>query len=221
MDCGGCFIPMPISDLRREYSLASLRRKDLLPDPIAQFRAWFDAAVAASVEEPNAMTLATVTPEGKPSARIVLLKAVDDRGFSFFTNYESRKGQELAANPHAALTFLWKEMERQVRVEGSVTKVSREESDSYFRSRPRNSRLGAWVSNQSQVIANRAVLEANMKELQARYPGEEVPLPPNWGGYIVKPVAIEFWQGQRSRLHDRFVYRQQTNGSWLLERLAP
>ncbi|MCD6051411.1 MAG: Pyridoxamine 5'-phosphate oxidase [Verrucomicrobia bacterium] len=212
---------MSISDLRREYSLGSLRRKDLLPDPIAQFRVWFDAATAAGVLEANAMTLSTVTADGKPSARIVLLKGVDVRGFSFFTNYESRKGHELAANPFAALTFLWKEMERQVRVEGTVTKVSREESEAYFRSRPRNSRLGAWGSNQSEVIANRGVLEKNMAEFQARYPGDDVPLPPNWGGYMVKPEAIEFWQGQRSRLHDRLVYRRQADDSWLLERLAP
>lgn len=212
---------MSISDLRREYSLGSLHRKDLLSDPIAQFRVWFDAATAAGVLEANAMTLSTVTSEGKPSARIVLLKGVDARGFSFFTNYESRKGRELAANPHAALTFLWKEMERQVRVEGTVTKVSHEESEAYFHSRPRNSRLGAWGSNQSEVIANREVLEKNMAEFQARYPGENVPLPPNWGGYMVKPETIEFWQGQRSRLHDRLVYRRQADGSWLLERLAP
>ena len=212
---------MSISDLRREYSLGSLRRQDLLPDPIAQFRVWFDAAVAAGLTEPNAMTLSTVTSDGKPSARIVLLKGVDDRGFSFFTNYESRKGKELAANPHAALTFLWKEMERQVRVEGTVSKVSAEESESYFRTRPRNSRLGAWGSNQSEVIANREVLEKNMADFQARYPGDDVPLPPNWGGYIVKPLAIEFWQGQRSRLHDRLVYRRQPDDSWLVERLAP
>jgi len=212
---------MSISHLRREYSLGNLRRKDLLPDPIAQFRVWFDAVIAAGITEPNAMTLSTVTTDGKPSARIVLLKGVDERGFSFFTNYESRKGHELAATPHASLTFLWKEMERQVRVEGTVTKVSREESEAYFNIRPRNSRLGAWVSNQSQVIANRAVLEENMKELQARYPGEDIPLPPNWGGYIVKPELIEFWQGQRSRLHDRFVYQHQADGSWKLERLAP
>ena len=212
---------MSISDLRREYSLGSLRRQDLLPDPIAQFRVWFDAAVAAGLTEPNAMTLSTVSADGKPSARIVLLKGVDERGFSFFTNYESRKGHELAANPHAALTFLWKEMERQVRVEGTVTKVSPEESEAYFHSRPRNSRLGAWGSNQSEVIANREVLEKNMAEFQARYPGENVPLPPNWGGYMVKPMAIEFWQGQRSRLHDRLVYRRQPDDSWLLERLAP
>lgn len=212
---------MSLSDLRREYSLGSLRRKDLLPDPIAQFRVWFDAAVAAGLTEPNAMTLSTVTPDGKPSARIVLLKGVDARGFSFFTNYESRKGQELAANPHAALTFLWKEMERQVRVEGTVTKVSPEESEAYFHSRPRNSRLGAWGSKQSEVIASREVLEKSMSEFQARYPGDTVPLPPNWGGYLVKPLAIEFWQGQRSRLHDRLMYRRQADDSWLVERLAP
>ncbi len=212
---------MSISDLRREYSLGSLRRQDLLPDPIAQFRVWFDAALAADLSEPNAMTLSTVTPDGKPSARIVLLKGVDERGFSFFTNYGSRKGRELAANPNAALTFLWKEMERQVRVEGTVSKVSAEESESYFRTRPRNSRLGAWGSNQSEVIANREVLEKNMADFQARYPGDDVPLPPNWGGYIVKPLAIEFWQGQRSRLHDRLVYRRQPDDSWLVERLAP
>ena len=212
---------MSISHLRREYSLGSLHRKDLLADPIAQFRAWFTAATEAGVVEANAMTLSTIGLDGRPSARIVLLKGVDERGFSFFTNYESRKGQELAAKPFASLTFLWKEMERQVRVEGTVTKVSREESEAYFRSRPRNSRLGAWVSNQSQVITDREVLEKNMAELQARYPGEDVPLPPNWGGYMVKPETIEFWQGQRSRLHDRLVYRRQADDSWLVERLAP
>lgn len=212
---------MSISHLRREYSLGSLHRKDLLADPIAQFRAWFTATTEAGVVEANAMTLSTIGLDGRPSARIVLLKGVDERGFSFFTNYESRKGQELAAKPFASLTFLWKEMERQVRVEGTVTKVSREESEAYFRSRPRNSRLGAWVSNQSQVITDREVLEKNMAELQARYPGEDVPLPPNWGGYMVKPETIEFWQGQRSRLHDRLVYRRQADDSWLVERLAP
>ncbi|HEY1173679.1 MAG TPA: pyridoxamine 5'-phosphate oxidase [Verrucomicrobiae bacterium] len=212
---------MPISDLRREYTLGSLRRKDLLPDPIAQFRVWFDAATAAGVSEPNAMTVSTVGLNGRPSARIILLKGVDERGFSFFTNYESRKAQELAAKPFAALTFLWKELERQVRVEGTVTKVSREESEAYFRSRPRNSRLGAWGSPQSQVIANREVLEQNMAELQARHPGDDVPLPQNWGGYMVKPEVIEFWQGQPSRLHDRLVYRLQKDGAWSVERLAP
>lgn len=212
---------MSISHLRREYSLGSLHRKDLLADPIAQFRAWFTAATEAGVVEANAMTLSTIGLDGRPSARIVLLKGVDERGFSFFTNYESRKGQELAAKPFASLTFLWKEMERQVRVEGTVTKVSREESEAYFSSRPRNSRLGAWVSNQSQIITDREVLEKNMAELQARYLGEEVPLPPNWGGYMVKPETIEFWQGQRSRLHDRLVYRRQADDSWLVERLAP
>jgi pyridoxamine 5'-phosphate oxidase len=212
---------MSLSDLRREYTLAGLRRQDLLPDPLAQFRVWFDAVITAGITEPNAMTLATVSADHKPSARIVLLKGVDERGFTFFTNYDSRKGHELGANPHASLTFFWKELERQVRVEGTVTKVSREESEAYFRIRPRGSRLSAWVSHQSEPVKDRSVLEEGWKELEARFPGEEIPLPPNWGGYLVKPAAVEFWQGRPSRLHDRFVYQRQADGSWQLERLAP
>ncbi len=211
---------MELSDHRRDYTLAGLTEKDLAKDPYRQFEKWFQEAEAAKIHEPNAMTLTTATREGKPSARTVLLKGVDGRGFLFFSNYESRKGRELEGNPHAALVFPWLILERQVIVEGTVTKVSREESGTYFHSRPRASQLGAWVSQQSAIIAGRSVLEQSMKALEAKYAGQDVPLPPHWGGWRVLPETVEFWQGRRSRLHDRLRYRRNKEG-WDVERLAP
>jgi pyridoxamine 5'-phosphate oxidase len=209
-----------IADLRQDYRQAELLETDINPDPIAQFQQWFDAAVAAELPEPNAMTLATATPDGIPSARIVLLKGCDDRGFVFFTNYLSHKGQELAANPHGAIVFLWTELERQVRIQGQVEKITPEESDKYFYSRPAGSRLGAWASDQSQVIRDRAILEQQMADLQAKYPDGNIPRPEHWGGYRVQPSVIEFWQGRSSRLHDRLRYRKQET-TWVIDRLSP
>ena len=213
---------MSIADLRRDYSLAGLSEQDLAADPVQQFQKWFQEAVAAEITEPNAMVLATVDASGQPSSRVVLLKAVDTRGFSFFTNYESRKGHELAGNPRASLTFPWIALERQICITGSVRKLSREESAAYFKLRPRNSRLGAWASpKQSEVVGSRAALEERMKQLETQYPGEDIPLPPYWGGYVLAPVEIEFWQGRPSRLHDRLRYARQPDGSWKIGRLSP
>jgi pyridoxamine 5'-phosphate oxidase len=209
-----------IADLRQNYTLQALNEADVDPDPIRQFQRWLDQAIAAELPEPNAMTLATATRDGIPSARIVLLKGLDMRGFTFYTNYESRKGQELAENPQAALVFLWTVLERQVRIEGQVEKVTAAETDAYFQSRPLASRLGAWASEQSRVIRDREVLEQRFAELKATYADEMVPCPPHWGGYRVIPHQIEFWQGRTSRLHDRLRYRLE-QGNWLLERLAP
>lgn len=210
-----------IANLRREYTLAGLRRADLDPDPIAQFSKWLEQAVAADLPDATAMTVSTVGAKGQPSARIVLLKAVDQRGFTFFTNYDSRKGRELAGNPKAALVFFWPELQRQVCITGTVSKVSREISEEYFNSRPLGSRLAAWVSSQSEIIANREVLEKKLKEVTEKYPGEKVPLPPYWGGYCVAPARIEFWQGRPNRLHDRFEYVRQPDTKWALNRLSP
>jgi pyridoxamine 5'-phosphate oxidase len=214
---------MVIADIRREYLLGGLRRADLDANPIAQFGKWFEQAtkVLAHREiDVNAATLATADKNGIPSARIVLLKGMDERGFIFFTNYGSRKGRELFENPNASLVFYWQQLERQVCIAGPVEKVSREESESYFKSRPRGSQLAAWASNQSDVVADRASLEAKWDETDRKFPNE-VPLPPNWGGYALKPERIEFWQGRASRLHDRFCYTRRKNNSWKLERLAP
>jgi pyridoxamine 5'-phosphate oxidase len=211
---------MTLADLRREYTLSGLRRADLDPDPVAQFQKWFAQAMAAEILEPNAMTLATVGASGQPSARIVLLKAVDTRGFSFFTNYQSRKGRELAENPKASLTFFWGGLERQVSVAGTVSKLSREESEAYFAVRPIGSQRGAWVSKQSKVVANREYLEKRLAEVEAQF-GDKVPTPPYWGGYVVSPNAIEFWQGRPNRLHDRFLYTKTESGLWLIDRLSP
>jgi pyridoxamine 5'-phosphate oxidase len=211
---------MSIAHLRREYARARLDERDVDPDPLVQFHKWFDDARRAELPEPNAMTLATATPGGVPSARMVLLKAADERGFTFFTDYRSRKGQELEANPHAALVFFWGELERQVRITGTVTRVSREETEAYFRTRPRESRLGAWSSHQSTVLAGREALEARLREVSARHPGDEVPTPPYWGGYLLRPDALEFWQGRESRLHDRVRYHREAGG-WRIERLSP
>ena len=211
---------MTLAELRREYTLAGLRRADLDADPISQFQKWFAQAMQAEIVEPNAMTLATVGGDGQPSTRIVLLKGVDDRGFSFFTNYESRKGQELTENPKASLTFFWAGLERQVSVRGMVSKLSREESEAYFALRPLGSQRGAWVSKQSRVVANREYLEKRLAEVTKEF-WEKVPTPSYWGGYALNPTAVEFWQGRPNRLHDRLLYTKQTGGSWLIERLSP
>lgn len=212
---------MAFSDLRREYMQRGLEEAELAEDPFTQFQLWFDAAVAAELPEPNAMTLATATKDGRPSARMVLLKQMDDRGFVFFSNYESRKGKELAENPRAALIFFWVDLERQVRVEGSVEHVSAEVSAEYFHSRPHGSQIGSAASHQSQVISGREVLERRAAELEAEYPDSEIPLPDFWGGFRVIPESVEFWQGRLNRLHDRLRYRKDDNGAWVVERLSP
>jgi pyridoxamine 5'-phosphate oxidase len=211
---------MSIADLRKDYKLASLDEADVAADPIVQFDKWLNDAIKGELPEPTAMTLATVDGHNRPAARIVLLKAVDPRGFAFFTNYDSSKGQELATNPHAALVFHWIELERQVRIEGHVEKTSIEESTEYFNKRPPLSRIGAWASPQSQVIPDRAWLEQQFTSTKERFK-EDVPLPPFWGGYRVIPESIEFWQGRRSRLHDRLLYRRDERGNWTIARLAP
>jgi pyridoxamine 5'-phosphate oxidase len=231
---------MAIADIRREYSLGGLRRADLDADPVAQFKQWFAQASgggrcrkigialyklwhAILGHEPidvNAMVLATVNKTGQPSTRAVLLKGVDERGFVFYTNYDSRKALELAENPKAALTFYWPDLGRQVCVAGTVGKISREESETYFKTRPRGSLLSTWASNQRDVVTDRAALDAKWNEMAKRFPGD-VPLPANWGGYVLKPERIEFWQGRPNRLHDRFCYTRQPDGRWQMERRAP
>ncbi|OBQ40907.1 MAG: pyridoxine 5'-phosphate oxidase [Anabaena sp. CRKS33] len=210
-----------IADLRKDYTLKDLNENEIDKNPFIQFKIWFNQSVAAQLPEPNAMTLATCTPDGKPSARMVLLKDIDERGFVLFTNYKSQKGQEISVNPQAALVFWWAELERQVRIVGTVEKISSAQSDSYFEVRPPFSRLGAWASNQSEVIANRDVLEAQLIEFQRQYENQEVPRPPHWGGFRVIPQEIEFWQGRSSRLHDRLRYTLIDNGNWKIERLSP
>ena len=210
---------MALADMRKDYGIAGLLEKDLAKNPFRQFETWFAEAEAAKVSEPNAMTLATADRAGRPSARTVLLKAVDGRGFVFYTNYESRKGRELAHRPFAALQFHWVELERVVRIEGAVQKATAEESDAYYASRPLDSRLGAWASPQSQVIASRAVLVAAAAKAAVQH-ALTPPRPPHWGGYRLVPERWEFWQGRKSRLHDRLRYRLE-GGAWLRERLAP
>ena len=234
---------MNLADIRRNYSAGGLVRTDLDTDPIKQFQGWFARAsseqggsrwrkvgialyklwhafLGHQSVDINAMVLATADKHGKPSCRTVLLKGVDERGFIFYTNYDSRKGRELTENPNGALTFFWPELERQVCVAGTVSKLPVSESESYFKSRPRGSRLAAWASNQKDVVANRAALEKKWNEMEAKFP-QEIPLPPTWGGFVLKPERIEFWQGRLNRLHDRFCYTRQPNDSWKLERLSP
>ena len=233
-----------MADLRREYSLGGLNRQELDANPLAQFQSWFGQAAATrqgsrwrsigialfklwhavlgrAPADVNAMVLATTTKDGQPSARTVLLKGVDKRGFIFFTNYESRKGQELTENPNAALVFYWPDLERQVCVAGAVIKLSATESEAYFKTRPKGSRLAAWASNQSSVVPDRDALERQWREMEARFANQELPCPPNWGGYVLSPIRIEFWQGRPNRLHDRFRYTRQPDDSWTIERLSP
>lgn len=210
-----------VADLRRNYVAGTLDEENALTDPLEQFAVWFDDALKADIHEPNAMTLATVDAENKPAARIVLLKGFDERGFVFYTNYLSQKGLEISNNPNAALVFWWDKLERQVRISGETEKISAEESDAYFHSRPFESRLGAWASEQSQVVAGREPLESKWQELIEKFSNQEVPRPPHWGGFRVKATSIEFWQGRSSRLHDRLRYTKQVDELWLVERLSP
>lgn len=211
---------MSIADIRTEYSRASLTEADVHPNPIEQFSKWFSEAISAQVPEANAMTVSTVNAKGRPSSRILLIKEFDQRGFTFFTNYNSRKGQELIENPHAAMLFFWIELERQVRIEGRVERISAAENDAYFQSRPLKSRLGAIASNQSHPVENREALEAKFAEVEKQY-GEHPDRPENWGGFRLIPDYLEFWQGRPSRLHDRIAYTLQADGSWLRQRLQP
>ncbi len=234
---------MNLSDFREDYRHDSLDRSQLAENPLTQFELWFRAATGEASQgrwrkigialfklwnaicdrrppDINAMTLATVDKAGKPSTRTVLLKSVDERGFIFFTNYDSRKGRELAENPAAALTFFWPELERQVCVAGTVTRLPVPESEAYFKSRPRGSQIGAWASSQSEILPDRAALEAKWRAMEQQFP-QAVPLPPNWGGFVLRPERIEFWQGRPSRLHDRFSYTRQSEGGWKVERLSP
>ena len=209
-----------INTLRHDFAKQTLDKKDVNVNPILQFEKWFKEAVDAKVNEPNAMTVATASPEGRPSARILLLRNFYENGFVFYTNYTSRKGGEILKNPYASLLFFWPELERQVRIEGKLTKQSAEESDKYFKTRPRTSKLGAWTSEQSRVVASRTALDEEYKKLSEKYPGEDVPRPIYWGGYILEPANIEFWQGRPSRMHDRLLYtKEKDNGK--IERLAP
>ena len=213
--------PAEVAALRHDYAANGLRRADLDPDPIAQFSNWFAAAAEAQIRDVNAMSLATASAEGVPSVRVVLLKGFSADGFVFYTNYASEKGRELEVNRHAALAFYWVQFERQIRVSGTVEKTSREESAEYFHSRPVGSQLGAWVSRQSEVLDARKILISRLAEMTERFEGREIPLPPHWGGYRLKPETIEFWQGRPDRLHDRFRYRRDAEGAWVIERLAP
>jgi pyridoxamine 5'-phosphate oxidase len=211
----------PVDRLRREYTRCGLSKEKVRPDPVEQFRLWFDEALAANLHEPNAMTLATADASGRPSARIVLLKGYDERGFVFYTSYTGRKAAELEENPSAALVFYWGELERQVRVEGEVSRLSETESDAYFASRPRGSRLGAHISEQSRPIDSRAALEERQRELEREYAESEIPRPEGWGGYRLSPERMEFWQGRESRLHDRLLYTPDGSGGWGITRLQP
>ena len=212
---------MDLSEFRKEYSSRGLHRADLDADPTEMFARWFAQATELKVHEPNAMTLATISPEGLPSQRTVLLKAFDSKGFTFFTNYSSRKAAHIAANPSVCILFPWITLERQVIVQGRVEKVSTAESLKYFATRPRDSQIGAWVSNQSEVISSRKILLQKLEEIKTRFRDGEIPLPSFWGGYRVVPETIEFWQGGPARVHDRFLYTRQADGSWEIDRLSP
>lgn len=209
-----------LSDLRKDYKLRTLGEEDVLPDAIAQFKKWWQEALDCEIEEPNAMALSTVDEEGAPSSRIVLLKDFDEEGFTFYTNYDSHKAHDIMQHNRVALLFFWKELERQVRIEGSAEKIAAAESDAYFKSRPQGSKIGAWASPQSRVIENRQVLETKVAETEKKFENTEVERPANWGGYIVHPGSIEFWQGRSSRLHDRLKYSRE-NKDWKIVRLAP
>lgn len=210
-----------LSDLRREYAASGLSEADLAPDPVTMFRRWLQDAVRAGLYEPNAMVVATADADGTPGSRIVLLKGLSEQGFVFFTNYSSRKAEELAANPRAALLFPWQQLERQVRVEGPVVRLGDTENDGYFASRPHASRIGAWASPQSQVVPDRATLDRRYDEVATRFGDADIPRPPHWGGYRVEPEAVEFWQGRVGRMHDRLRYRRDLDAGWVIERLAP
>jgi pyridoxamine 5'-phosphate oxidase len=210
-----------IAGIRKEYKLQSLDEKDVLEDPFGQFKKWWDEVLQSNIEEPNAMTLATAAANGQPSARIVLLKGLTEKGFLFFTNYESHKATELQSNPQACLVFFWKELERQVRVQGTVAKITATESDEYFKSRPMASQIGAWASPQSTVIGSRKILEENVTAIENKFSGTGIQRPKHWGGYILTPFLFEFWQGRRSRLHDRIQFTQEKDQGWKIERLAP
>jgi len=211
---------MSIADIRKDYQLKSLAESEVAKNPFAQFSVWWEEAVQSAIVEVNAMALSTVSPEGKPSSRIVLLKGYTEEGFVFFTNYTSDKGRQIEQNQHVSLLFFWKELERQVRIEGAASKIAAEESDAYFNSRPIGSRLGAWASPQSQKIADRAILDQELEKITAQFQEQEVSRPPHWGGFRVKPTKIEFWQGRSSRLHDRILY-ELTDEQWQISRLAP
>ena len=210
-----------IADIRKEYKLQTLNESDVANNPIQQFGKWWNEALKSEIDEINAMVLATATKDGKPSARIVLLKGYDEKGFVFYTNYDSQKGLELADNPNAGIVFFWKELQRQVRIDGIIEKVSAEESDTYFNSRPEGSRIGAWASPQSKVVATRSELENSYETYHQKFAGKNIPRPTHWGGYRIKPIEIEFWQGRPNRLHDRILYSLKEEGSWKIERLAP
>jgi pyridoxamine 5'-phosphate oxidase len=214
-------ISTDLAAIRKDYRLQSLSEQDVDTDPIKQFAKWFQQALKSGIEEPNAMTLATSTTDGKPSARIVLLKGIKDNGFVFFTNYESKKGKQIHDNPFACLVFFWKELERQITIQGEIKKVSEQESDEYFASRPPESRIGAWSSPQSRLIESREVLEKNVTYFTNKFQSQNIPRPPHWGGYILLPTLIEFWQGGAGRLHDRLQYSIDAINSWIIERLAP
>jgi pyridoxamine 5'-phosphate oxidase len=209
-----------LADLRREYIKNGLLESDIDKDPFRQFSLWFEQASNAGIMEPNAMSHATVSPDGQPSMRVVLLKGVDDKGFIFFTNYESRKGKDIELNPKSSLLFFWGELERQVRIEGTIEKISQESSKAYFDSRPEGSRIGAWSSDQSTIVASRDVLESRFDENMSRFAGKDIPMPDYWGGYRLVPTMLEFWQGRGSRMHDRIRYRLVDN-TWLIDRLSP
>lgn len=210
-----------IADLRKEYILHSLNKEDVAENAMVQFRRWWDDALRSDILEVNAMTLATASADGLPAARIILLKGFHSDGFQFYTNYESYKGKQLQENPRACLVFFWKELERQIRITGLVEKLSQDESDKYFKSRPTGSQIGAWASPQSEVIDSGEWLEQRVHQIEKKFSETGIPRPPQWGGYLLKPVTIEFWQGRPNRLHDRLLYTLQENGNWMIERLAP